>query len=385
MSVCTKEIEDKIVEMYVNGSKNVDIMKALDVTDDKVRSVAKKRGVYRERKFYGEFSYEDVQEIGKLYCEDKMEELYRKFPTLNNQRIYTLCSKFGFKKESYFWSKEDNEILKNNYGKMSNKELSVMMNNRHSAKAISTKAVRMKLANQPNIWTDEENDILKKYYSILPTKELEHLLPNRSHNAIILHAENLGLQSFVALNERYSDEQKQFIVDNYKNMTDQELADSLAKPLSGIQEQRRKLGIYYLMKDYSKYIDLINLFRGHIWDWKTKSAENCNYSCIFTGSKDFHIHHIYGFNMIADEALKYLDENKLLKSTLVSDYSMDELNTIIDLFNDIHDKYPLGVCVRHDIHNLFHSIYGHGGNTQEQWDRFCIDFKNGVYNDIIRN
>ena len=56
---------------------------------------------------------------------------------------------------------------------------------------------------------------------------------------------------------------------------------------------------------------------------------------------------------------------------------------MIEIFNSIHDKYPLGVCVRKDIHKLFHQIYGAGGNTENQWNKFVEDFKNGVYKDRI--
>ena len=45
------------------------------------------------------------------------------------------------------------------------------------------------------------------------------------------------------------------------------------------------------------------------------------------------------------------------------------------------NKY-LGVCVRQDIHNLFHSIYGDIA-TKDQWEQFIIDFKNDKFVDYI--
>ena len=48
---------------------------------------------------------------------------------------------------------------------------------------------------------------------------------------------------------------------------------------------------------------------------------------------------------------------------------------ITSAFIDEHNKYPLGVCIRKDIHDLFHSIYGRYNNTQEQWERFKEDYK----------
>ena len=39
----------------------------------------------------------------------------------------------------------------------------------------------------------------------------------------------------------------------------------------------------------------------------------------------------------------------------------------------VHSKYPLGICVRKDIHIQFHQIYGSGYNTEQQWNQFIKD------------
>ena len=57
---------------------------------------------------------------------------------------------------------------------------------------------------------------------------------------------------------------------------------------------------------------------------------------------------------------------------------------MLEIFGEIHSNFPLGVCVRKDIHDLFHRLYGSGGNNQEQWDRFITKYKNGEYDDIIK-
>ena len=209
------------------------------------------------------------------------------------------------------------------------------------------------------------------------------MLPNRTEAAIVCKAMQLDIKSYNFLNEKYSDEQKQFIIDNYKNMTDIELSDALDKPLCGIQEQRRKLGIYYLNKDYSGYEDLAKLFRGHIQDWKNKSIESCNYQCVLTGDKNFAVHHLYGFNMIVKETLEELDNMKILKSNNIEDYTKEELDYFLEVFSGIHNKYPLGVCVRKDIHDLFHRIYGSGGNTELQWKKFIDDYRHHKFDNEL--
>jgi len=122
---------------------------------------------------------------------------------------------------------------------------------------------------------------------------------------------------------------------------------------------------------------LAKLFRGHIQEWKTATMQNCDYKCVLTGSKDFSIHHLYGFNQILCEAFDIIKEEIELVSDNPEDYTKAQLDRMIEIFRNTHEKYPLGVCVRKDIHDLFHRIYGSGGNTPEQWDRFVDDYKNG--------
>lgn len=67
----------------------------------------------------------------------------------------------------------------------------------------------------------------------------------------------------------------------------------------------------------------------------------------------------------------------------MSDYSDDELDRIEALFIAEHNNYPLGVCIRKDIHDLFHSLYGKSNNTESQWNYFVANLKSGKYKDKI--
>ena len=44
-----------------------------------------------------------------------------------------------------------------------------------------------------------------------------------------------------------------------------------------------------------------------------------------------------------------------------------------DLYLKIEWSYP-AICIREDIHNKFHSIYGLGNNTPEQFIEFVSNF-----------
>lgn len=276
------------------------------------------------------------------------------------------------------WTEDEKLYLMDNYGKINTTDIYDHFNKRHTIGAIKNMAWKL-LEFKSKTWTQQEEEIIKKYYPILPMEEVLEMLPNRTKNSVICKADQLNVKGLSYISSSYSLEQKEFIKNNFGILSDVEISQILNKPLSGIQEQRRKMGLYYLNKDYSNYTNMVKLFRGHIHNWKNASMESCDYKCIFTGSKNFIIHHKYAFNMILKETFEKLYKEDLLKSEDINDYSFDELQHIIDIFTSIHDKYPLGVCIHPDIHDLFHRIYGSGSNTVDQWDDFEYKYRNGIY------
>lgn len=62
------------------------------------------------------------------------------------------------------------------------------------------------------------------------------------------------------------------------------------------------------------------------------------------------------------------------------DYTEDEIEIIINKFFEIQSKYPLGVCLRKDVHKLFHDTYGYGDNTPEQFYEFLSKYNNNGIN-----
>lgn len=373
------EIEE-IIRLYQEGNSLVNISRIIGRSRDTVKKYLNKNGIEIKSTFDRLTDIEKI-DICNLYLENKWDVIYNKYNFMNKNKVYSLASKMGIKKTSYFWTKIDEQLLIDNYG-LPYSEIQQLLTSYHSVKAISTKAIKMGLTT-PQEWTNEEIQILQTYYSTIPKEEFYAMLPNRTIDAIVCKAMQLNIKSYNYINEKYSKEQKQFILNNCETMTDLEIAQELNKPLSGIQEQRRKLGIYYLNKDYSGYESFSKLFRGHIGNWKNESMKKCDYKCILTGSKNYDIHHLYGFNTIAKETLNVLDKENKLYSKDINAYTKDELDYILSVFNNIHNKYPLGVCVDKNIHNLFHEIYGQGGNTEYQWNAFVNNYKNNKYNIYI--
>ena len=377
MAKITEDMKEKILEYYNEGKTNVYIGKKLGICDDTVRKVLLSMGIKR-KSYMDRLSSSEIDEICQLYLENRFDDIYKKYPFLDKNRVYHITSFKGVRKDSYFWTDDEVDFIKKYYNELSLDDLYLHMGKRHSKKAITAKAMRLNLTN-PQEWTDNELNILKENYSYVPKEQMVQLLPLRTEASIALKAQQLGIKSYTYLSEKYTEEEKQFILDNFGILNDDEIAKRLGKTPHGIRDQRYVLGLLYLKKDYSNYVNLIKLFRAHIYDWKKDSIEKCNYCCILTGSKDFDIHHLYGFNLICDEVFSKLEELSKLKSDNIEDYTKEELDEILEIFQKIHNKYPLGICIRKDIHKLFHKIYGAGGNTLEQWNNFVERYKNNEY------
>jgi hypothetical protein len=127
-------------------------------------------------------------------------------------------------------------------------------------------------------------------------------------------------------------------------------------------------------------ITSIRMFlRGKIDEWKFNTLKKDNFRCVLTGSKkELEIHHLVGFSIIFDEVIK---ESNLPIYDHYTKYTESELEYLTKLFLEKHNNYGLGVCLRKDVHKLFHSIYGIKNNTPDQFEEFKRRFLNGEFNE----
>lgn len=122
--------------------------------------------------------------------------------------------------------------------------------------------------------------------------------------------------------------------------------------------------------------ELNKKLRSRISSWIKKSKKSCNYKCIFTGSKCYDVHHLKSFNQIIKEALNDLGYN--IKPTYTGEEFIKIKNRVVEL----HNKYPLGICLHNDIHVLFHQIYSKESSIDDFYD-FKRRFYAGEFNYIL--
>jgi hypothetical protein len=115
-------------------------------------------------------------------------------------------------------------------------------------------------------------------------------------------------------------------------------------------------------------------------EWKQESMKNCNYKCVITGKHFNDIHHLYSFHLILEEAIKELSFNLKLR---VGDYTNEELIVLTNKVKELHNKYPLGICLCKKIHDLFHKFYGFRNNTPEQFTEFTQRYYNFEFDHLL--
>lgn len=122
--------------------------------------------------------------------------------------------------------------------------------------------------------------------------------------------------------------------------------------------------------------------REKIEKWKIDSIKSSNFKCVITGEKFDVIHHLYGFNEILQETFQELN---LPIYDKINQYTLEELKMIEEKCLEIHYRYPLGVCLTNEVHDLFHREYGRGKNTPEQFEEFKQRYLNGEFNVLVKH
>ena len=271
------------------------------------------------------------------------------------------------------WNEEEINILRENYGKISNQAIQKILPRYWKTEAIKAKSELLGLGKDRK-WSIEEELILQEKYPTVSLNELLESLPNRTLSSIRGKAKTMGLLSKFYLDNIYSDEEIEFLKNNYLSMSNDELAEKLNRTKLAVAQKLYLLDLHRPFEIHKEaYRNLTHFVRERLTMWKNDVRKYYNYTCQVTGVKtNLIIHHIRGFNLLFEETVDVLDF-PIYDS--FDQYSDDQLNIFIDKFFEIQESYNQYTCITESIHKLFHSLYGYGNNTKEQWDDFLIKYQ----------
>lgn len=356
----TKEELNAIVFDYNSGMKPFELAKKYNRNSGTIIGKLQDIGVYNNTTV--RLSEEDITQIATLYQNNDWDSIFNIYPKLTKSKIYSLMYRNGIKSSIPFWNDKDIEYLIANYGVIDISEIAKHLN--RSYIAVVNKANKMGLITRES-WSDEELQILINNYPHKTVNEMLIILPKRNRKTIVEKACELKIKNVLI----YSDEDKQFVITNYKNMTDIEMSKILKRSPKSIMFLRYRLGLFK-QSEVTCFSNFKDVFRKCIGSWKQKSMEQCNYKCVVSGRNFDHIHHLYSFATICQEALSEMNIDLTQPFTIYQ----DKMEMIIEGFVSIHNSYPLGVCLSKEIHNEFHKRYGNRNNTPQQWENFIKSY-----------
>lgn len=324
---------------------------------------------------YIKWTNELKEKFIKMYPSCSIEELQKEFP-VSEKTIKKIASSLKVKREntrnSNYTSREDEILL---CGISNGKTVTEIQ---EEIPWRSIKSIQSRLEKISDIkrqyWTDEEENLLKCIYETLPLDETMQMFPNRTRNAIVAHAMKLGLHAYIDT-RYYSPKEEAFIRDNYNTMSDKEISMVLGRSLSSIKNHRVLMGIYRKKPGNTNYENVSIYVRRHNQQWKKDSMKNCNFVCVITGERFDEIHHLVSLNSILKNVYNKLnlDENNFN----INELTDNEKDEFLRYVYEEQSKYPLGICLKKDIHNEFHKQYGYGNNTVEQFEEFLrINYSN---------
>lgn len=276
------------------------------------------------------------------------------------------------KHEVMCWSKEDEDILRKYYGKLSYKEILKKLNRSIQPHSLYRKALDLGIVKPANIWTNEEVEILINNYSIKPMSEVMKLLPGRTQYAILGQARKYDLKSYFYLNRLWSDSEIKYLKDNYIDKSYEDMGNELGRTIMAIKVRMYLLNLHK-STEISNYDNLYNYIRQRLVPWRNKVREEHDYTCEITGSRsNIVVHHIRSFNLLLEECID------ILNFPIYDDfglYTQEQLDYFMESFLELQELYGAYVCISESVHKNFHKQYGYGDNTLEQWNEFIKNYK----------
>ena len=303
-------------------------------------------------------------------CCDNCGKPFERIKSEIDKNKMHFCSKKCMR-EYICWSDEDKKVLSENYGRLPYKDIVKLLNRNIEPHSIHRMARELGLTDDYGYWSDEEIDILTENYPTKPMTDVMVLLPNRSKTSILRQAGVHNLKSYFYLSRSYTEDEIKYLKENYAIKSYEEMSKDLGRTVSAIKQRMIILGLRK-PTEIANYKNLYNYIRQRIVPWRNSIREKCNYVCKITGVRsNIIVHHIRSFNLLLEECIEIMDFPLYEDFGL---YTQEQLDDFLETFLELQEYYGEYVCITESVHKKFHSIYGCGDNTKEQWEEFVKNY-----------
>lgn len=272
-----EETEKILIDNFPNKSINEMMSLLPQFNKEQIRNKAKKLGVKKEVYEIHFWTDEEDEFIKSNYKELTAGEMAKKLG-LSISQVRNRVNSLNLKKQK-MWSKEDEEILKENFNVLPIEKLNEILSVKRESTSIRKKAMELGVITPQQDrakWSEEDIALLKKMYAIKTNEELQneffpyYTIAQIKRKARLLGLKKTNLTKYKAnlkgkekLKNIWTDEEKQILVENYGKMNNKVLQrDYLPnKTLDAIKKKAEKLKIqnktyqYFIWKNVDVSLD----------------------------------------------------------------------------------------------------------------------------------
>lgn len=203
-----------------------------------------------KRKIWTQAEIELLTEMSSKYSRQTIAEKLGRSVQQVNKKAHSLG--ISLISEKFVWSEEKIKFLKENINRMPLSKISKELN--ISYYQIMVEVKKLGLTYQSNRWTEEEEKILTELSSKCFIKDIAKVL-GRSEGSIISKAKQMGLD-YVTLTKKYTQEELDYIKNNWGIVPVNEMARTLKVSRNMIQTQADSMNLPKLGSDsYSKWTE----------------------------------------------------------------------------------------------------------------------------------
>ena len=142
------------------------------------------------------------------------------------------------------WTIEEDEVVKEMYGKIQAKEIAELLGTGRTAEGVRIRAKTLKVnGTRAERWTkDEEALLLERYEELSPTA-MHSLIPNKTIAAIQVKANLMNLKSREI--RVWTKEEEQFMLDNYVSLPNRLIEEILDRSENSVQRKAEEMGLVH--------------------------------------------------------------------------------------------------------------------------------------------